>query len=255
VEEMIVRRHLGTIVMATCAILLLPELARACSYATPLIKGASSFKVKVVDYRERPMEGADIVVRSRDKEVARFKSDAHGEAFIGKLSPGLYELDLDQDVITYFAQGYGLEVTKESKHEKELIFHWPGADVIATSSLSGVLQYWKTDPAGSGIEQMLKRSRGEGKNFPLAKAQLSLFKFVSKEKVAETTTDDAGRFDFRVSEPGLYYMRFKFERYEETVVLELDRDFAGSVPFLDVQINDFVICGDAPGYRSLNSPT
>ena len=200
------------------------------------------------------MEGADIVLTSRDKEVARFKSDAQGEALIGNLAPGLYNLSLDQDVVSSFVQGYGLKVTRQSKLIKELTFHWPATDVIATSSLSGILQYWKTDPAGSGFEQMLKRSRGEGKTFPLAKAQLSLFKFVSRGKVAETTTDDAGRFDFRVSEPGLYYMRFKFESFEETVVLELDRDFAGSVPFLDVQMNDFVICGDAPGYQSLNSP-
>ena len=251
---MTVRSHLGAMATALCAIMLAPKLATACSFSTPLIKGASSFTVKVLDYRERPMEGADIVLTSRDKEVARFKSDAQGEALIGKLSPGLYDLSLDQDIVSYFAQGYGLEVAKESKGKKELIFHWPGTDVIATNSLSGVLQYWKTDPAGSGIEQALKRSRGEGKGFPLTKAQLSLFKFVSREKVAETTTDDAGRFDFRVSEAGLYYMRFKFESYEETVVLELDGDFASSVPFLDVQINDFVICGNAPGYQSLNSP-
>ena len=237
--------------MAACAILLLPELARACSYATPLIKGASSFKVRVVDYRERPMEGADIVLRRGEKEVARFTSNAHGEALIGKLEPGLYDLSLDQDVVSYFAQGYGLEVTKESNDLRELIFHWPAQNVVATSALSGSLHYWETNPGGNGLEILLKHNRGEGSTHALAKTELSLFKFGSKEKAAETNTDGEGRFDFRIVEPGLYYMRFKFGRYEETVLLDLDPSFARSAPFVDVLIEDFVICGNAPQYRSL----
>jgi 5-hydroxyisourate hydrolase-like protein (transthyretin family) len=245
------RRHLGAIGTSACAILLLPGLARACSYATPLIKGASSFKVTVVDYRERPVPGAAIVLWSGDKEVARFKSDAHGEALTGMLAQGRYELSLDQDVVAFFAQGYGLEVAKESKDVKELVFHWPAQDVIATSTLSGSLHYWETAPGGNGLETLLKRSRGEGTTHALPKVQLSLFKFNSNEKVGETSTDGEGRFDFRVVETGLYYMRFKFESYEETVLLDLDPSFAHSAPFIDVLIEDFIICGNAPHYRSL----
>lgn len=248
---MTARRHLGTIFTALCAILLVSKPATACSFSTPLIKGASSFKVKVVDYRERPMEGADIVLTSRDKEVARFKSDAHGETLIGHLAPGLYDLSLDQDVVSYFAQGYGLQVANESKGEKELIFHWPADSVISTSVLSGKLHYWETAPGGSGPEMLLKRSRGEGTMHGLANAELSLFKFGSKEIVAKTDTDDEGRFDFQVVEPGLYYMRFKFESYKETVVLDLDPGFVRSAPFVDVLIDDVVICGNVPQYRSL----
>jgi 5-hydroxyisourate hydrolase-like protein (transthyretin family) len=216
-----------------------------------LIKGAASFKVKVVDYRERPVEGANLALVSGDKEVARFKSDARGEALIGKLAPGRYDLSLDQDVISYFAQGYGLEVTKESKDVKELVFHWPARDVIATSVLSGKLHYWETGPSENGSDKLLKHFRGEGTTHAVAKTELSLFKFVSSKKVAEATTDDEGRFDFRVVEPGLYYMRFKFGSYNEKVVLELDPDFSESAPFVDVVIDDVVLCGDAPGYRSL----
>jgi hypothetical protein len=254
VEEVIVAAHLRAFAMASC-LSLLPSFANACSFASVMIKGSSSFKVSVLDYRERPMEGAEIVLMHGEKEEKRFKTDAHGEALIGKLAPGLYDLSLDQDVVSYFAQGYRLEVTKESQGLKELIFHWPAQNVIATDSLSGMLHSWEADPTSIGEGRFLKQIRGEGKTVPLAKAQLSLFKFLSKEKIAETTTDDAGRFDFRVSEPGLYYMQFKFESYEETVLLDLDLDFASSVSMLDVVIDDFVICGNAPGYRSLNSPT
>jgi hypothetical protein len=251
VEKVSVRRQLAAVALATCASLCLPAVAGACSYSTPIIKGASSFKVRVLDYRERPMEGADIVLTSRDKEVARFKSDVHGEALIGKLTPGLYDLSLDQDVISYFAQGYGLDVTKDSQDVKELVFHWPAQGVIATSVLSGSLHYWETSPGANGIETFLKRSRGEGATHALAKTQLSLFRFGSKEKVAETSTDGDGRFDFRVVEPGLYYMRFKFEAYEEAVILDLDPGFPRSTPLVDVLIDDVIICGNAPGYRSL----
>lgn len=247
---MTVRRHLGAIGIAVCATLLVPELAMGCSYSTPLIRGVSAFKVKVVDYRERPMEGANIILIGRDNEVARFKSDAHGEVLIRNLAPGRYDLSLDQDVVSYFAQGYGLEVTRESKGEKELIFHWPAQDVISTSVLSGKLHYWET-AGGSGPEMLLKRSRGEGTTHSLPKTELSLFKFTSNEKLAETETDDEGRFDFRVVEPGLYYMRFKFESYKETVLLDLDPGFPRSAPFIDVLIDDVIICGDAPRYRSL----
>src|SRR4051794_39212788 len=110
---MIVRRRLRA--LAACAVLLLPALGRACTFATPMIKGASSFKVRVVDYRKRPMEGAEIVLRRGNKEVARSKSDTHGEVLIRALAPGLYELWLDQDVVTDFSQAYELHVTKESK--------------------------------------------------------------------------------------------------------------------------------------------
>lgn len=248
---MSVRQQPRAIAIAICAILLLPEMAAACTYSTPVIKGAASFKVKVVDYRERPVEGANLVLVSGDKEVARFKSNARGEALIGKLAPGRYDLSLDQDVVSYFTQGYGLEVTKESKDEKELVFHWPARDVIATSVLSGRLHYWETSTGANGIETFLNRSRGEGTTHPVAKTNLSLFKFVSSEKVAEATTDDEGRFDFRVVEPGLYYMRFNFGSYDEKVILELDPSFPESASFVDVVINDFVLCGNAPGYRSL----
>jgi hypothetical protein len=251
VEEVNVRRHLGAIAIAVCVILLLPEMATACTYSTPSIKGAAFFKVTVVDYRERPIEGANLVLVSGDKEVARFKSDANGKAVIGKLAPGRYDLSLDQDVVSYFAQGYGLEVTRESHSEKELIFHWPAQDVVATSVLSGRLHYWETNPGANGIETFLNRSRGEGTTHAVAKTKLSLFKFVSSEKVAEATTDDEGRFDFRVVEPGLYYMRFKFGSYDEKVILELDPSLPQSAPFIDVLIDDVIICGNAPPYRSL----
>jgi hypothetical protein len=246
-----VRRHLGAMLTVLCTILLVSEPATACSFSTPLIKGAASFKVKVVDYRERPVEGANLALVSGDKEVARFKSDARGEALIGKLAPGLYDLSLDQDVVSYFAQGYGLEVTKESKDEKELVFHWPAQDVIATSVLSGRLRYWETNPGANGIETFLNRSRGEGTTHAVAKTKLALFKLVSSEKVVEATTDDEGRFDFRVVDPGLYYMRFQLGSYDEKVVLELDPGFPPSSPFVDVLIDDIVICGNAPPYRSL----
>jgi len=244
-----VRGHLGAMATALCPIMLAPKLATACSFSTPLIKGASSFKVKVLDYRERPMEGADILLTSRDKVVARFKSDAQGEALISKLTPGLYDLSLDQEVISYFAQGYELEVTKESKAEKELMFHWPAQDVIATDTLSGKLHYWETEPSGS--DKVLKRFRGEGTTRAVAKTELSLFKFGSNNKVAEAVTDDEGRFDFRVIESGLYYMRFQFGSYDEKVVLDLDPGFPQSAPFVDVVIDDIVICGNAPRYWSL----
>src|SRR6185312_8683674 len=177
-----------------------------------------------------------------------------GQVLIRALAPGLYELWLDQDVVTYFSQAYELQVTKQSKGLKELIFNWPAQYVIASNTLSGMLHYWETDPGSNGIETLLNRSRGEGKTFALAKTQLALFKLGSKEKVAEATTDDEGRFDFRIAEPGLYYMRFRFQSYQETVLLELDPEYADSAPFIDVIIEDFVICGDAPQYRSLWHP-
>jgi hypothetical protein len=253
VEEVILSRQLRTLALASC-VGLLPPLARACSFTQAMIKGASSFKVRVVDYRERPVEGAAIVLTRGDKEMARFKTDSRGEVTIGQLPPARYEMALAHDVPKVFEDSYGIEVTKTSKGQGDIVFHWP-PNAIATHTLSGVLHYWKTAPAGNGLEKILKHDRGEGVTLPLAKAQLSLFTFLSAQKVAETTTDDAGRFDFRVAEPGLYYMRFKFETYEETVVVDLDRDFAGSAPFLDVLIDDVIICGDAPQSRSLNSPT
>jgi hypothetical protein len=251
VEEVISRRHLVELALAVGASVLSPLLANACTYSTPTIKGSSSFKVRVVDYRERPVEGADIVLLSGDKVVARFKSDAHGEAMIGKLAPGRYDLSLDQDVISYFTQGYGLEVTNESKGEKELTFHWPAQDVIATDTISGKLHYWETASGENGMDKFLKNSRGEGTTHPVAKTELSLFKFGPSQKLAEVVTDDEGRFDFRVVEPGLYYMRFKLGAYDERVVLDLDPGFPQSAPFVDVLIDDIVICGDTPRYRSL----
>ena len=250
---MILSRQLRTLALASC-MGLLPAFARACSFTQAMIKGASSFKVKVVDYRERPMEGAEIVLTRGEKEMARFKTDAHGDVMIGQLPPARYEVALVHGVAKFFEDSYGIEVTKTSKGQRDIVFHWP-PNAIATKTLSGVLHYWKTASAGNGLEKTLEHYRGEGVKLPLAQAQLSLFTFLSKQEVAETTTDDAGRFDFRVAEPGLYYMRFKFETYEEAVIVDLDRDFSGSAPFLDVLIDDVIICGDAPQYRSLNSPT
>jgi hypothetical protein len=254
VEEVTLAAHLRALALASC-LSLLSASAGACTFASVLIKGSSSFKVTVLDYRERPMEGASIVLSRGEKEEKRFITDSNGEALIGELPAGLYELNLDQDIVKFFAQAYGLEVTKDSKGQRDLVFHWPSQNVIATSMLSGTLHYWKTAPAANNFESILKRSRNEGTSFPLAKAQLSLFKFGSKEMIEETTTDNEGRFAFRVAVPGLYYMRFKFESYEEIVLIDFDRYFGRSAPFLDVLINDVIICGDAPGYQSLNSPT
>lgn len=246
-----VRQHFGAVALAACMTLSLPPLAFACTFSTPLIKGASSFKVRVLDYRERAVPGADIVLWRGDKEVVHFKSDTLGEALIEKLEPGRYDLSLDQDVEGFFNQGYGLEVAKGSKGVKELIFHWPAQNVVATRMLSGSLHYWETTPGGNGLEKLLNQSRGEGTTHALAKVTLSLFKLNSRQSVAETSTDSEGRFDFRVVEPGLYYMRFKFESYEETVSLDLDPSFARSAPFVDVLVEDLIICGNAPRYHSL----
>jgi hypothetical protein len=91
-----------------------------------------------------------------------------------------------------------------------------------------------------------------GQTLPVSSTELTLFKLFSDEKVAEATTDQDGRFDLKIAQPGLYYVRFGAGSSEEIIILELDRDFIGAAPVLDILIEDIVLSSDPPMFRSLS---
>lgn len=242
--------------------LLLCSTAANASRASTLIKGPSSLKIKVIDHRGRPVQGTVIVVNvflghtqdhtNEYRELSRFDTNGRGEAIINRLPSGDYEIGLDESVIRFFEDSFYFKVTNHSKGQGEFVFHWPPQDrVIVTSTLSGTLHRWETTAGKNGIETSLNRADGLGKILPVASTELALFKFFSGEKVGEAKTDEEGRFDLKVVEAGLYYMRFGVGSSEETIVLELDRDFIGAAPMIDILMEDIIVNGDAPQYRSL----
>jgi hypothetical protein len=244
---------------ALVGVLLLPAAAHA-SRASTVITGPSSMKVKVIDHRGRPVQGAVIVAyvfgghtkdhTNEQKEFSRYRTDESGEVIIGKLAPGKYHIILDEKV---FNGDFYFNVTKKSKGQGEFVFHWPPRDrVIVTSTLSGTLHRWETTPGRNGMETILNRDKGMGQTLPVSSTELTLFKLFSDKKVAEATTDQDGRFDLKIAQPGLYYVRFGAGSSEEIIILELDRDFIGAAPILDILIEDIVLGGDPPTFRSLS---
>jgi hypothetical protein len=247
---------------ALVGFLLCSTAANASSTST-LIKGPSSLKIKVIDHRGRPVQGAVIVVNvfvghtqnhtNEYRELSRFNTNDRGEAIIQRLPSGDYEINLDETVIRFFEHSVYFKVINHSKGQGEFVFHWPPQDrVIVTSTLSGMLHRWETTSGKNGIETSLNRANGLGKTLPITSTELALFRFFSGEKVGEAKTDEEGRFDMKDAEAGLYYMRFPVGSSEETIVLELDRDFIGAAPTIDILIEDIIVNGDAPQYRSLN---
>lgn len=232
------------------------------SRASTVMKGKSSVKVRVVDHRGRPVQGAVIVAyvfgghtkdhTNEQKEFSRYQTDDAGEVIIGKLAPGDYQIVLNEDVIKFFDDDFYLKVTKESKGQGEFVFHWPPPErVIVTNTLSGTLHKWETTAGKSGVETSYNWGNRIGKTLPVAFTELSLYKFFSGEKVADAKTDGDGRFDLKIAEAGLYYMRLDHGSSEETIVLELNRDLIGAAPMIDVLIEDMRIDGYQL-YHSLN---
>jgi hypothetical protein len=254
------RRNDISIAKAVLVGLLLCPAAAHASRTSTVIQGPSSMKVKVIDHRGRPVQGAVIVVdvfgghtedhTHEEQEFSRYRTSESGEAIIDKLAPGKYHIILNEKV---FDDNFYFNMTRKSKGQREFIFHWPPRDrVIVTSTLSGTLHDWKTLAGRSGVETSLNRANSMGMALPVASIPLRLFKLFSDEKVAEATTDEDGRFDFKVAEAGLYYMRLGAGSSEEIIVLDLDRDFIGAAPVLDILFEDIIINGNAPSFRSLN---
>ena len=220
-------------------------------------------KVKVIDHRDRPVQGIVIVVyvfgghtedhTNEQQEFSRYRTGESGEVIIDKLTPGEYQIVLNENVRKFFNDGFYLNVTRKSKGQREYVFHWPPKErVIVTNTLSGMLHKWETTSGKNGIETILNRGAGRGKTLPIASTELTLFKFYSDEKIAEAKTDEDGRFDLRVVEAGLYYIRFDAGSSEGIIALELDRDFIGAAPMIDILVEDIIIDSDPPQYRSLN---
>jgi 5-hydroxyisourate hydrolase-like protein (transthyretin family) len=246
--------------MAALVGLLLCSAAANASRASTVFKEPSTIKVKVVDHRGRPVSGAVIVVYvfgghtkdhiNEQQEFSRSRTNESGEVFIDKLAPRDYRIALNE---TVFADDFYAKVVKELKGQGELVFHWPPKErVIVTSTLSGMLHRWETTAGKNGIETVLNRTKGMGQTLPVSSTELTLFKLLSDEKVAEVRTDEDGRFDLKVAEAGFYYMRFHAGSSEETIVLELDRDFVGAAPVLDILVEDIILSSAPPLFRSLN---
>jgi hypothetical protein len=262
VEKVIASPRTNWIAQAALVGVLLCPAAAHASRASTVITGPSSMKVKVIDHRGRPVQGAVIVAyvfgghtkdhTNEQKEFSRYRTDESGEVIIGKLAPGDYQIVLNEDVIKFFDDDFYLKVARESKGRGEFVFHWPPPErVIVTNTLSGSLHKWETTAGKNGVETSYNWGNRIGKTLPVAFTELSLYKFSSGEKVADAKTDGDGRFDLKIAEAGLYYMRLDHGSSEETIVLELDRNFIGAAPMIDVLIEDMSIDGYQL-YHSLN---
>jgi hypothetical protein len=235
--------------------------AAHASRAGVVITGPSSMKVKVADHRDRPVPGAVIVVYvfgghtedeiNEQQKFSRYRTGESGEVIIDKLPPGSYEIVLNENVIQNDDDFY-FKVSKKSQGQGEFVFHWPPPErVIVTNTLSGSLHKWETTAGRNAVETNHNWANRIGKTLPVAFTELSLYKFFSGEKVADAKTDGDGRFDLKIAEAGLYYMRLDHGSSEETIVLELDRDFIGAAPIIDAFIEDVRIDGYQL-YHSLN---
>lgn len=229
-----------------------------CSYSCSPIKVARRFTVRVLDYRERPFGNVELVLMKDDGEVGRFKTGNDGKVVISKLAPGDYELEPADKIRGWFPCVGLLTVSDGPSSVREITLHWPTGYFIQTRVLAGRLRAGRLPEGVDSLQKMQHEDRLHKGTFsqeevtPVAETEVELFRLPSRELVAKTKTDGLGHFDFPVLEQGLYFIRLKWSTYDESILLDLDPDLASSVPDLDIVIGNLAICGDAPGYYSVN---
>jgi hypothetical protein len=230
-----------------------------CSYVLTQTKVGRSFTVRVLDYRERPFGNVELVLTKAGKEVGRFKTEEDGKVVISELAPGNYELG-PVDPIRRSGQPNeaSLVVSKDPGAQREITLHWPAGRFIPTLVLAGWLRAGRLPDGLNMLQRMEHEERlrngtfSQGEVTPIAKTEVALFRLPSRELVAKSQTDAFGYFDFPVLKQGTYYIRFKWDTYDQTIFLDLDPNVASAVPKLDIVIANVVICDNAPGYYSLS---
>lgn len=235
-------------VAALFLLFLAPRLF-ACSSIT--LEGLpSSFVIKILDSLDRPSQNLELLLLSHGKEVRRLRTDGAGTLELKDLPVGAYTLSR-----VILADSYPLinlnVVPSKGLLSFPLVLRLPGDYV--TSNLSGTLRFWKLEPPSQRSPRhdvpLIETAQEVRKGY-LVGVKLELFQAESAKKTAETTTNEAGQFEFPVTEPGSYVMKFRFENRESWAVLELDR--ASAVSVLDLWLRDsgFLASGRVNAWRN-----
>jgi prealbumin domain-containing protein len=204
---------------------LLCSSSLACSLFTLSTAVPTSFVIQASDFRGHPLKSTQFQLMQGTTMVNSFVTDGEGHIFVKGLPAGKYTLkrnDLDPSLLVV-----NLDVSDSNEaHKTPLSLRWPRGHVY-TRSLAGTLHFFKTEPeprpVQSGdtplIEPPWKITKGA-----VAGVHLELFQAGVSQKIAEITTAENGDFDFQVTKPGLYEVRFRFNNEERSKILELDSD-------------------------------
>jgi hypothetical protein len=209
----------------------------ACSSLTMDAKVPTSFVMQVLDFRGHPLKSIEFQLLQGSTLARSFVTDTTGHITVNGLPPGKYTFKRTD--LKYPLLAVNLDVSDSNEARKTpLILSWPREHVY-TRSLAGTLHFFKTEPEPRPVQQ-----QGDAPLIALTKiikgavagVHLELFLAGASKKIAETITTENGDFDFRVTNPGLYEMRFRFDNEDRSKLLELDSD-STSQSNLDLWVN------------------
>lgn len=172
-------------------------LACACMIpADQVVQVGGSFRVKVDDYRGRPVPGLSLDLESSAGK-RKAVTDEDGIVSFRGLSPGIYSLLAEQDAGSCL--GKVLEVHSDAPSGIAVPVTWPTVAPVKVRSLEGTLHMPNYVPGRAGPELSLR-----------------LLKGVSGQEVASVHTNGTGDFGFGVVASGMYFLDLEPSALKDT---------------------------------------